>query len=174
MLGRVHVVEDSRTGRRCRRARCPCWRRSSAARISSCIRPAGSRAASRWATRSSSWTPISARPCMSGCAACPLDDDALALDAFREVGPGKHFFGAAHTLANYETAFWESAVADNNSFEQWRDEGMKDAPSARLRALQASPRRVRAAEARPGDGRGARRLRKPPAKAESGSGTNGN
>src|SRR5271166_5167176 len=56
----------------------------------------------------------------------PLDDNALALDAFREVGPGKHFFGAAHTLANYETAFWESAVSDNNSFEQWRDEGMKD------------------------------------------------
>ena len=56
-----------------------------------------------------------------------LDDNALALDAFREVGPGKHFFGSAHTLANYETAFWESAVADNNSFEQWRDEGMKDA-----------------------------------------------
>ncbi len=57
----------------------------------------------------------------------PVDDDALALDAFREVGPGKHFFGAAHTLRHYETAFWESAVADNNSFEQWRDEGMKDA-----------------------------------------------
>ena len=55
----------------------------------------------------------------------PLDDNALALDAFREVGPGKHFFGAAHTLANYETAFWESAVADNNSFEQWRDAGEK-------------------------------------------------
>jgi len=60
-----------------------------------------------------------------------VDDEALALDAFREVGPGKHFFGAAHTLAHYETAFWESAVADNNSFEQWRDEGMKD---ARMRA----------------------------------------
>ena len=55
-----------------------------------------------------------------------LDDNQLALDAFREVGPGKHFFGCAHTLANYETAFWDSAVADNNSFEQWRDEGMKD------------------------------------------------
>jgi trimethylamine--corrinoid protein Co-methyltransferase len=57
-----------------------------------------------------------------------LDDNALALDAFREVGPGKHSFGAAHTLANDKTAFWESAVADNTSFEQWRDEGMKDAP----------------------------------------------
>ncbi len=59
----------------------------------------------------------------------PIDDDALALAAFHEVGPGKHFFGAAHTLSHYETAFWESAVADNHSFEQWRDEGMKDAPA---------------------------------------------
>jgi trimethylamine--corrinoid protein Co-methyltransferase len=56
----------------------------------------------------------------------PPDDNALALDAFREVGQGMHFFGAALTLANDETAFWESAVADNNSFEQWRDEGMKN------------------------------------------------
>jgi len=58
-----------------------------------------------------------------------LDDNQLALDAFREVGPGKHFFGCAHTMANYETAFWDSEVADNASFEQWRDEGAKDAPT---------------------------------------------
>ena len=92
----------------------------------------------------------------------PLDDNALALDAFREVGPGKHFFGAAHTLANYETAFWESAVADNNSFEQWRDEGMKDAPQRAVRALQAPACGIRAAEARSGDRGGARRLRQAP------------
>src|SRR5262249_22429000 len=55
-----------------------------------------------------------------------LDENALALDSFREVGPGKHFFGCAHTLKNYETAFWDSAVADNTSFEQWRDAGEKD------------------------------------------------
>lgn len=69
-----------------------------------------------------------------------LDDNALALDAFREVGPGKHFLGSAHTLANYETAYWESAVADNNSFEQWRDEGMKDEAqraAARVKTLLA-------------------------------------
>ncbi|MSP89681.1 MAG: trimethylamine methyltransferase, partial [Alphaproteobacteria bacterium] len=54
------------------------------------------------------------------------DANGLALDAFREVGPGKHFFGCAHTMRNYQTAFWESSVADNNSFEQWRDEGEKD------------------------------------------------
>lgn len=54
------------------------------------------------------------------------DANGLALDAFREVGPGKHFFGCAHTMQNYQTAFWESSIADNNSFEQWRDEGEKD------------------------------------------------
>ena len=35
-----------------------------------------------------------------------LDDDSLAVDATAEVGPGGHFFGAAHTLARYETAFY--------------------------------------------------------------------
>ena len=46
--------------------------------------------------------------------------------AIREVGPGSHFLGCAHTQANFETAFWRSAIADNNSFEQWRDDGGKD------------------------------------------------
>jgi trimethylamine--corrinoid protein Co-methyltransferase len=67
-----------------------------------------------------------------------LDDEALALDAFREVGPGKHFFGCAHTMRHYATAFWESETADNTSFEQWRDGGGKDAmrrANAKWRAM---------------------------------------
>ncbi len=52
-----------------------------------------------------------------------FDDDTLALDAFREVGPGKHFFGSQHTLRHYETAFWDSKLSDNTSYEQWRDAG---------------------------------------------------
>ena len=56
-------------------------------------------------------------------AGMPLDENQFALNAFREVGPGKHFFGCAHTMANYEHAFWNSDTADNNSFEQWRDAG---------------------------------------------------
>jgi trimethylamine--corrinoid protein Co-methyltransferase len=50
-----------------------------------------------------------------------------AMDALREVGPGSHFLGCAHTQDNFETAFYRSSVADNNSFEQWRDDGEKDA-----------------------------------------------
>ena len=80
----------------------------------------------------------------------PVDDNAFALDAFREVGPGQAFLRRGAYARHYETAFWESAVADNNSFEQWRDEGMKDARSTRRAAMQASDRRVRRAEARSG------------------------
>jgi len=52
-----------------------------------------------------------------------IDDDTLGLDAFREVGPGRHFFGCAHTMRHYETAFWDSRISDNTSYEQWRDAG---------------------------------------------------
>jgi|TARA_B110000240_G_C13503642_1_gene455022 trimethylamine--corrinoid protein Co-methyltransferase len=55
-----------------------------------------------------------------------LSENAQALDAFREVGPGAHFLGAKHTQANFETAFYRSEIADNNSFEQWEEEGSLD------------------------------------------------
>jgi len=56
-----------------------------------------------------------------------VDENALALDAFAEVGPGNHFFGCAHTMANYETAFWDSDLADNEPFEKWEAAGSVDA-----------------------------------------------
>jgi trimethylamine--corrinoid protein Co-methyltransferase len=56
-----------------------------------------------------------------------FSENGQGLSAIREVGPGSHFLGCAHTQANFETAFWRSMVADNNSFEQWRDDGGKDA-----------------------------------------------
>jgi trimethylamine--corrinoid protein Co-methyltransferase len=55
-----------------------------------------------------------------------LSDNGQAMDAIREVGPGKHFLGCAHTQANFETAFYRSPLADNNSFEQWQAEGETD------------------------------------------------
>jgi trimethylamine---corrinoid protein Co-methyltransferase len=56
-----------------------------------------------------------------------LSPNGQAIDAIVENGPGQHFLGSAHTLANFETAFYRSTVADNNSFEQWELEGSKDA-----------------------------------------------
>jgi trimethylamine--corrinoid protein Co-methyltransferase len=52
-----------------------------------------------------------------------LSDDQFALDAFVELGPGKHFFSAQHTLRHYETAFYEPPLSDSSSYEQWRDGG---------------------------------------------------
>jgi len=56
-----------------------------------------------------------------------MSENGLAMDALREVGPGAHFFGAAHTQANFEHAFYRSTIADNNRFEQWELEGSRDA-----------------------------------------------
>ena len=56
-----------------------------------------------------------------------MSENGQAMDALREVGPGSHFLGAAHTQANFKTAFYRSGVADNNSFEQWQQDGSLDA-----------------------------------------------
>ena len=50
-------------------------------------------------------------------------DNGLALEAFRSNAHGDHFLGNPHTLANFETAFWRSELADENSYEQWSEEG---------------------------------------------------
>ncbi len=52
-----------------------------------------------------------------------LSDEAQAWDAFEEVEPGHHFLEAGHTQRNFETAFFQSSIADNKSFEQWQAEG---------------------------------------------------
>jgi trimethylamine--corrinoid protein Co-methyltransferase len=59
----------------------------------------------------------------------PLDtgNEALALDAVREVGPGGHFFGCAHTLARYSNAFYAPLVSDWRNFQQWQAAGSPEA-----------------------------------------------
>ena len=55
-----------------------------------------------------------------------LSENGQAMDAIREVGPGVHFLGCAHTQRNFKTAFYRSPITDNNSFEQWEAEGGLD------------------------------------------------
>src|SRR5690349_19824892 len=57
-----------------------------------------------------------------------LSENGQAMDAIRQVGPGSHFLGCDHTQANFQTAFYRSSIADNNSYEQWLAEGEKTAP----------------------------------------------
>jgi len=59
----------------------------------------------------------------------PIDvtDAELALDAIKDVAPGGHFFGSAHTLARYEKAFYQPMISDWRNFESWQEAGAKTA-----------------------------------------------
>ncbi|WP_423908365.1 trimethylamine methyltransferase family protein [Candidatus Spongiihabitans sp.] len=56
----------------------------------------------------------------------PLDDNAMARSAYEEVAPSGHFLGCAHTMANYETAYYDAKLSDSESVEQWQERGSKD------------------------------------------------
>lgn len=56
-----------------------------------------------------------------------MSENGQAMDALREVGPGAHFLGCDHTQKNFKTAFYASEIADNNSYEQWAEDGRTDA-----------------------------------------------
>jgi trimethylamine--corrinoid protein Co-methyltransferase len=56
-----------------------------------------------------------------------VDAESLALDAQREVGPGGHFFGAAHTMSRFADAFYQPLASDWRNFETWREAGAEDA-----------------------------------------------
>ncbi|SEB35028.1 trimethylamine---corrinoid protein Co-methyltransferase [Nitratireductor aquibiodomus] len=55
----------------------------------------------------------------------PLDlsEDALGVDAIRQVGPGGHFFGSPHTQARYKTAFYSPIISDWRNYETWAQAG---------------------------------------------------
>jgi trimethylamine--corrinoid protein Co-methyltransferase len=56
-----------------------------------------------------------------------INEDSLGLDAIREVGPGGHYFGASHTLARFEHAFYAPLISDWRNFQSWQEGG---SPSA--------------------------------------------
>lgn len=55
-----------------------------------------------------------------------IDENAQAMDAIREVGPGGHYLGCDHTQNNFKSAFWKSDLLDYKPFETWEDEGARD------------------------------------------------
>ena len=87
-----------------------------------------------------------------------IDDNQLALDAFREVGPGSHFFGCAHTMANYETAFWDSRGRRQRALREMAGGRIGRRGDPRQPALEEGARRIPGAAARRGDRRGAARF----------------
>lgn len=56
-----------------------------------------------------------------------LSENGQALEGLLAHAPGDHHLGTEHTLKNFESAFYNSSTADNNSYEQWLEEGELDA-----------------------------------------------
>ena len=52
-----------------------------------------------------------------------VDEASLAISTIAEVGPGGHFFGTAHTLERFETAFYQPMLSDWRNFETWQEDG---------------------------------------------------
>lgn len=59
----------------------------------------------------------------------PIDtsENELGLEAIRAVEPGGHFFGAAHTMERYESAFYAPFLSDWQNNENWQAAGARDA-----------------------------------------------
>lgn len=55
-----------------------------------------------------------------------VTDDTLGFDALAENGPGEHLFGTAHTLRHYKTAYYDSALNDDQPWETWDEQGEVD------------------------------------------------
>jgi trimethylamine---corrinoid protein Co-methyltransferase len=81
----------------------------------------------------------------------------LALEAVSEVGPGGHFFGCAHTMERYRSAFYAPLVSDWRNYGTWAEDGAKTATQratgiwqdtlARYVAPRRSPEVIEALEA---------------------------
>ncbi|WP_436398096.1 trimethylamine methyltransferase family protein [Roseobacter sp. S98] len=53
------------------------------------------------------------------------DAEEIGFDALQDVQPGGHFFATDHTMARYNTEFYESIVADLNNFGTWSEAGAR-------------------------------------------------
>ena len=94
------------------------------------------------------------------CRGIDLDEESQAMAAIYENRPGQHFLSSGHTLANYETAFFRSAVADNNSFEQWDRGRWAGRRHPRQPSVEAGAGAVPRADPGSGQTRGAGSLRR--------------
>ncbi len=56
-----------------------------------------------------------------------VDEDTLGFEALAEGGPGEHLFSTQHTLRHYQTAYYDSALNDDQPWETWDEQGGIDA-----------------------------------------------
>jgi trimethylamine--corrinoid protein Co-methyltransferase len=71
------------------------------------------------------------------CEPIAVNDDTLAVDAIREVGPGGHFFGVEHTQQRFRTAFHRPMISDWRNYETWAEAGRPDSAHRALELAHA-------------------------------------
>ncbi len=54
-----------------------------------------------------------------------VNEETLAFEAIKEVGPGGLFTSSMHTLEHYRTELWEPEIFARESYETWRQKGSK-------------------------------------------------
>ncbi len=52
-----------------------------------------------------------------------ISDDEFGFDSISEAGHGGHFFGTAHTMDRYRSAFYQPLLSDWQNFENWQQAG---------------------------------------------------
>jgi trimethylamine--corrinoid protein Co-methyltransferase len=57
----------------------------------------------------------------------PFSEDDLGFDAIKSVPAGGHFFGSEHTMARYETAFYQPMLSNWQNYGSWQEAGGHDA-----------------------------------------------
>jgi len=78
---------------------------------------------------------------MRACRGLEVNNDNLAVDVIREVGPGGIFSGQKHTLKHYKTEIWLPEISDKNTYATWQKMGsrsMDKVAKERVRAILAT------------------------------------
>jgi trimethylamine--corrinoid protein Co-methyltransferase len=70
-----------------------------------------------------------------------VNEDTLAVDVIKDVGPNGHYLKQAHTRRYYKNEFWYPNLHDRRNYEEWLEMGkttMKDRTIARVHDILAS------------------------------------
>jgi len=71
----------------------------------------------------------------------PVNDETLALDLIKTVGPGGNFITEDHTADNFRREFWFTTLMDRSKYDAWEAGGKKtlgDRVRARVRRILAN------------------------------------
>lgn len=55
-----------------------------------------------------------------------VNDDYLAYDTVKEIGPGGNYLAATHTFEYFKKEIWTPKISERRSYEEWEVDGKKD------------------------------------------------